>query len=244
MVLPALRALERFVFPNTCVACDGSVPRDRPDALLCGLCTSRMRTVTAGCARCGQPLPPVGPCRFCVDWTSLAWARSAVWLGPEARAVTHHLKYGGYSALAESAADVMARAIPRPDGGILVPVPLGAKRLRRRGYNQAERLAAALGRRWGLAVRPDLLRRTRETVTQTALKPEARTANVAGAFEAPQAPTGPARPDERPIILVDDVLTTGATLTASAAACVAAGWTRVGAVTFTRALPYELRAAR
>lgn len=244
MVGPALRALERFVFPNTCVACDGGVPPDRPDTLLCGLCASRMRTVTGGCTRCGQPLPPVGPCRFCAEWTALAWVRSAVWLGPEARAVAHHLKYEGYPAVAEAAAELMLRAIARPDRGILVPVPLGATRLRRRGYNQAERLAAALGRRWGLPVRPDLLRRTRETVTQTALKPEARAANVAGAFEATHAPVGLPKQGERSIILVDDVLTTGATLVASANACAAAGWTRVGAVTFTRALPYELRAAR
>jgi predicted amidophosphoribosyltransferase len=111
----------------------------------------------------------------------------------------------------------------------LVPVPLGARRRRSRGYNQSERLAAALGARLGLPLRTDLLARERETTTQTALTPEARRANVADAFTARGRVAGR-------LVLVDDVFTTGATLLAAAAALAGAGAERVEAVTFGRAV--------
>jgi len=90
-----------------------------------------------------------------------------------------------------------------------------------------------------------LVTRCRETGTQTALSPAARSANVAGAFRA-QGPrtSGAARERAEPtVILVDDVLTTGATLVACATALGEAGWPAVEAVTFARALPFELRVA-
>jgi predicted amidophosphoribosyltransferase len=104
------------------------------------------------------------------------------------------------------------------------------RRLRTRGYNQSERIAAALGARVGRPVRADLLRRRRETRTQTALTPEARQANVAGAFEA-HGVAGLA------CVLVDDVFTTGATLAEAAVALRQGGAGRVEAVTFARAEP-------
>jgi ComF family protein len=112
----------------------------------------------------------------------------------------------------------------------LIPVPLGRRRLRSRGYNQSERIAAALGALAGQPVRSDGLVRRRETRTQTALTPEGRQANVAGAFEA-RAVAGLA------CVLVDDVFTTGATLAEAAAALRAGGAARVEAVTFARAEP-------
>jgi predicted amidophosphoribosyltransferase len=111
----------------------------------------------------------------------------------------------------------------------LIPIPLGGRRLRERGYNQSERIAAALGARVKLPVRCDLLARVRETRTQTALTPEARHANVSGAFQG-----GPVNGLD--LVLVDDVFTTGATLAAAAAALVDSGAARVGAVTFARAV--------
>jgi ComF family protein len=112
----------------------------------------------------------------------------------------------------------------------LIPVPLGSRRFRSRGYNQSERIAAALGALTGLPVRVDWLVRRHETRTQTALTPEARQANVAGAFEA-KGVTG------QPCVLVDDVFTTGATLAEAAAALRAGGAARIEAVTFARAEP-------
>jgi ComF family protein len=111
----------------------------------------------------------------------------------------------------------------------LIPIPLGGRRQRLRGYNQSERIAAALGARVGVPVQAERLRRTRETPTQTALTPEARHANVAGAFRA-ESVRG------LDVVLVDDVFTTGATLAAAAAALSAAGARRVEAVTFARAV--------
>src|SRR5207244_5740008 len=111
------------------------------------------------------------------------------------------------------------------ESGWLVPLPLSRARFRDRGYNQSERLARALSRRWQRPV-VELLVRTRDTAAQTALTPDARLANVAGAFATRNAEGGtrnrrtdecsafrvPSSAFERPLVLVDDVFTTGATL--------------------------------
>jgi ComF family protein len=146
-----------------------------------------------------------------------------------AREAVHLLKYEGWARMADALAPSMRALEPLTGGVCLIPVPLSAARARERGYNQAERIARALGRRTGLAVRPELLHRTRHTPTQTALPPEARRANVAGAFRAAGA-------REVRAVLVDDVFTTGSTLLAAAAALTAGGAASVDAVTFARAM--------
>jgi len=183
------------------------------DALVCALCRSRWRPVAGPlCVRCGQPAFGDLACRICADWTpALRQVRSAVWLDQSARLAVHRLKYEGWWRVAESLAEAMRGLEPLTGRVSLIPVPLGARRARVRGYNQSERVAAALARRIGAPVRTDVLRRTRETQTQTALTPEARRANLAGAFTADGT-----RGLE--VVLVDDVFTTGATLAAAAAA--------------------------
>ncbi|MBE0592244.1 MAG: ComF family protein, partial [Gemmatimonadales bacterium] len=207
-----LRAVERFVLPNVCVACERPVERGRPDALVCTPCLSRLRSVDGGCNRCSQPLPPVGPCRFCDGWpVALAWARSAVWLDLEARQVIHHLKYDGLSTLGAEIARLIARSVPGFRNAVLVPIPLGRRRMRQRGFNQAEVVASVLARRWSVPMSPSLLRRQRETRTQTSLDPQGRRENVRDAFVA-RPPTGRRReaggggPPSTTVILVDDVL--------------------------------------
>lgn len=114
----------------------------------------------------------------------------------------------------------------------LVPVPLAATRRRERGFNQAELVARALASHWAMPVWTHCLERGRGTVSQTQLTPEERRANVRGAFRA--APRAPELGGTH-LVLVDDVVTTAATLNACAAALHDAGARIVSYVTFARA---------
>ena len=226
-----LVALERWALPPACLLCSEPVPAREADALICNLCRIRWRSIPHPlCYRCGQPSLGDLECRLCADWPAgLSRVRSAVWLEGSARDAVHRLKYDGWTRASEAMAQAMRQLEPLTGRVSLIPVPLGRRRLRERGYNQSQCIANALGASAGVPVRIDLLQRLRETPTQTALTPEARHANVAGAFHA-----GAVQGLE--LVLVDDVFTTGATLAAAGAALIAAGAARVEAVTFARAV--------
>jgi ComF family protein len=223
--------IERWLLPPECLLCKAPISEREGDPLICSLCRIRWLPVPHPvCARCGQPSFQDLECRLCAGWPpGLTRVRSAVWLDDSAREAVHQLKYEGWGRAAEAMAMAMSRLEPLTGPVFLIPIPLGQKRHRQRGYNQSERIAAELGSRIGRPVRTDLLQRTRETRTQTALTPEARHANVAGAFDAGNVAG-------LELVLVDDVFTTGATLAAAGAALARAGAARVEAVTFARAV--------
>jgi ComF family protein len=225
-----LHQLERWLLPSACLLCGETTPPSSEDPLICPICRSRWRPVPAPyCERCGQPIVAGLECRICAGWPpALARVRSAVWIEGSAQDAVYQLKYAGWWRAAEGIAQAMVRLEPLTGQVCLIPVPLGTHRLRERGYNQSERIAAALGELIGLPVRDNLLSRVRETGTQTALTPEARQANVAGAFRCDSA-------QGLRLVLIDDVFTTGATLCAAAVALHTAGAERVEAVTFARA---------
>jgi ComF family protein len=141
------------------------------------------------------------------------------------------LKYARRRALADALGQLLAERYPFAPSALLVPVPLHVTRLRERGFNQAVLLARRLARLRGLAVAPRALLRTRATRAQPGLTAGARRANLAGAF-ALRPGTALAG---RAVVLIDDVLTTGATADACAAVLSAAGAARVDVYTVGRA---------
>ena len=150
--------------------------------------------------------------------------------------LVYAFKYGGWRVLANPMAERMARVgrvNPSGTSTALLPVPLASARERERGYNQSELLASEMARHWAIPVWSGALQRTRHTPSQTALTPQQRLRNVAGAF-AIVAPFR-ARCRGAHLVLVDDVITTGATMNACAAAMFAAGARSVAYVTFGRA---------
>jgi len=236
----ALSAIERLLLPAECLLCQQLV-RDPSDPVVCAVCRSRWRRVRPPfCDRCGQPGLRGIACALCDSWPSgFLVARSAVWLDEGARQAVHALKYEGFARLARELGQFVARlrlpGLQRPDA--VVPVPLAARRQRLRGYNQCEGIARGCAAEWSALLDTSLLRRRIETATQTALTPEARRANVAGAFEVRSGAKVPSV-----AVLVDDVFTTGATLAEAATALLASGVRSVGAVTFGRApLPQFLQ---
>lgn len=224
-------ALERWLLPPSCLLCREPIPPPEGEVLACGLCRSRWSPIPAPwCPRCGQPLEAGLACRLCADWDPrVGPVRSAVWLDDSARRAVHLLKYEGWWRLGEALALAMRRLEPLAGADALVPVPLGASRLRHRGYNQSAAIAEPLGRLAGVPVTPAALARRRDTATQVSLAPDARRANLAGAFRAGAGVRG------RRLVLLDDVFTTGATLHEAAVALLDAGAAAVAAVTFARA---------
>ena len=206
---------------------DGCAACGMPGPPLCDACAGGMPEVgLPGCVRCGHPWATPRPsCPQCI--AGIAHARQALRYDPPVPEVVRALKDSRRRLLAHPLAGLMAQHLdPPPRGAVLVPIPLAPQRHADRGFNQAALLADALGRTWGTPV-SDCLERAPGAGTQRGSRATARHAQVQGAFMAP---------GEVPLdaVLVDDVVTTGATLTAAARALRRAGCARVGAVSLAR----------
>jgi ComF family protein len=210
-------ALRELLAPPFCWSCSG--PARRGDAL-CGGCRASLHRLAP---------EPVWLSGVRV-WAPVAYAGAA-------RDLVGALKFREAIGVAdEMAAQIAANSPPEFLGGTLVPVPLHPRRLRSRGYNQAAAIAAALGERTQLPLADCLLRKG-PAVTQVGRHREERRAGPAGSIEvrAERSAGGLARRLAR-VLLVDDVVTTGATLAACEAVLREAGAREFGAVVFARTL--------
>lgn len=214
---------------DLCAPCAAALPWMPPACLGCAMPLAAPRPVPAA------PTPPDPGERLCSACRHapppLREAHAAFLYGFPLDRLLPRLKFHRDLAAGRLLAQAMAGALahaPRPDA--LVPVPLHRARLRQRGYNQAQELAVPLGRLLGIPVLPRLLRRVRDTAPQSRLDADARAANLRDAFEVPPLRSPPPR-----VALVDDVMTTGATLHAAADALHDAGADRVDAWVCARA---------
>lgn len=231
----AARRVLDFALPPRCPGC-GAIT-EAPHRFCLGCWSSLDFLGEPCCACCAAPFDYGEPGRLCGGCLAAPprfdWARAAVAYGDIPRQVALKLKYGGRPGVAETMARFMARHLARvPADMLVVPVPLHRWRIWKRGYNQAALIASALARGAGLETRLDLVRRVKATPPLKAMGPKQRRAALRGAFRVPAGLKPIAR--GRPILLIDDVYTSGATANAVARALKRAGAVEVGLLCWAR----------
>jgi predicted amidophosphoribosyltransferase len=237
-----LGAVLDLLFPRRCLGCRA------PGWPFCPACLPAVATLSPPeCLRCGRPTETAGlagnggPGRSfgCPDCPppAISWSRSAYLYEGPIRAALLNVKFSAWRAEADVLVPAMVKALerappmdppPAPDALVVTWVPLGHRRRRQRGFDQAEVLARALAAEAGLRCARTLVR-TRETPPQARRGGQARREALRGAFRA----VGPSPPA---VVLVDDVLTSGATAGACAEALRDGGARHVGVVTAARSL--------
>ena len=213
----------RWLFALHCMVC-GESGQDGRD--LCRACHAALPWQGPACLRCALPLPRPGTCGACLQHAPPLTETHAVFdyafpLDRLLPRLKFHRDFASGRVLAQTMVDECAKLI-RPDA--LLPLPLHRGRLRRRGYDQALELARPLARALNLPLLKGVLERSKSTSAQSRLAAEARKRNLRGAFRVVVEQPLPAH-----IVLVDDVMTTGATLHAAARTLLAAGAQRVDA---------------
>lgn len=239
----ARRALRPFIdllLPPRCLSCRKPVTADRA---LCSDCWSEMGFIAEPfCQVCAYPFPfdagDENLCGSCAQALPIfRKARAVLRYDGASRAMLLAFKHADRTAAAPSYAAWMARAGESllRDAALLVPVPLHRRRLFLRRYNQAALLATELSRLTDRPAIPDLLERTKATASQGHLSPAERVRNVSAAFRLRPAAQDLVR--GKTILLVDDVLTTGATVSACARVLLRAGAASVDVLVLARVLP-------
>ena len=225
-----------IALPTLCVACRDPVH----GAGVCATCWSKLSFIAPPfCPRLGIPFvydpgPGVLSMQAIADPPAYQRARAAVRFDEVARRLVHGLKYHDRSDLAPTMAGWMARAGGEllDDADVIVPVPLHWRRGWARRYNQSGMLALAIGRARQVQVAPNALKRIRPTLQQAGLTRAERARNVQGAFRVPTERQAEIK--GRRVVLIDDVLTTGATLDACTRVLLRAGATEVDVLVFAR----------
>jgi ComF family protein len=219
------RLILDFIYPPLCVLCEALLSEN--EELVCAHCLALLPR---------HDDPQVASEQLAASLSEPAYFASSIALFPYHDAIQtliHMLKYRGYKALAKPLAHELALILPDcelPSNPLIIPVPLHKRRLRERGFNQSFLLAAELSRHCGWPMRPELLQRIRATIPQARLSRAQRSSNLAGAFVVPDSETV----NERDVLLVDDVLTTGHTLNECARTLRSAGAASVHVVTLVR----------
>lgn len=233
-----MQAALHLIYPPQCLSCDARVTTDFG---LCGECWRDTPFITGlVCNQCGTPLPgqDTGHPEVCDDCLTIArpWSqgRAAMLYRDNARHMVLALKHGDRLDLARPAANWLLKAAqPMLSPNMMVaPIPLHWLRLIKRRYNQSALLSAAFAKLAHLDHCPDLLIRRRHTPSQEGRSRDARFANLANSLAIHPRRTNAAT--GRHILLVDDVMTSGATFAAAAEACVAAGAIGVSVLALAR----------
>ena len=226
-MVKALQTVLRLVYPPRCISCGALVESDFG---LCGTCWRDTPFITGlSCHLCGVPLPgeDLGEAELCDDCLTTArpWTmgRAALLYKDNGRKLVLALKHGDRHDIVHPAAQWLARAAAPlvTDNMLVAPVPLHWSRMLRRRFNQSALLARAVAQKLDLPDCPDLLRRPVRTKSLEGMGFATRFETLSGAI----APN-PAQADKakgKTILLIDDVMTSGATLAAAAEACVTAG---------------------
>lgn len=225
-----------FLLPPRCPACGDRI---LSHGHLCATCWQDLAPIAAPwCASCGLPFEvAAGPdalCGACMkDPPAFDWARAAVSYEALGRDLIIRMKHGGAGASVPAFVTMMARVVPADmQFDLLVPVPLHRWRLLKRRFNQSQLLAKGLAEKLGIPTDPFMLERVRATPSQGMLDRKGRRKNVHRAFRVPTGWIG--QLGGRRVLLVDDVLTTGATASECAKALKKAGAAYVGVVAFAR----------
>ncbi len=235
-----LDACTQLLWPPRCAACSVRIidaDSEPGHGVFCPACApSLMFVSTPFCSTCGLPYGGTGSdhlCASCIaDPPPFQKARAAVLYGGAVAQAIQRFKYGPTPELARPLCRLLGSVIDKmttPE--IVIPVPLHTKKLYARGFNQSALLARPLARALGAPIRPELLRRIRDTQSQAGLSRKERVTNLEGAFAAHR----PVKIENKKVLLVDDVITTAATVRAASQTIIEAGAQTVEVIALARA---------